>query len=199
MKNTIILCVLVSALVISQSCAPKTDEAKIELAAAESNEATAKLVKLKTADEIAATRAKIVKASAEKEEQRRLAIIEKAKATPTYKDASGKIVYYKAEVDPSYTGGLDELRKYLRDNLTYPEAARKMGFEGTVFVDFIVDEKGRIRDVVASDVIGEDVDISFKEESVRVVAAMPGWKAGRQNGKPVDASFSVPITFQLAN
>lgn len=199
MKNIIILCGLVSALITGQSCAPKTDESKIELTSAEKSETTARLVKLKTADEIAATRAQIAKVSAEKEEQRKLAILEKAKATPTYKDASGKVVYYKAEVDPSYTGGLDEMRKYLRDNLKYPEAAREKGYEGTVFVDFVVDEKGIVREVVASDVVGEDVDISFKEESVRVVAAMPGWKAGRQHGKSVDASFSIPITFQLGN
>lgn len=199
MKNILILCVLISVLIIAQSCAPKTDESKLELITEEKNESTAKLVKLKTADEIAATRAKIAKASAEREEQKRLAILEKAKATPTFKDASGKIVYYKAEVDPSYTGGLNEMRKYLRENLKYPEAAREKGYEGTVFVDFVVDQKGRIREVVASDVIGEDVDISFKEESVRVVAAMPGWNAGRQNGKSVDASFSIPITFQLEN
>jgi TonB family protein len=199
MKNILILFVSVSALVIGQSCAPKTDEAKIELKTAEQGQETAKMIKLKTADEIAATRANIAKASAEKEAQRKLAIAEKAKVTPTYKDASGKMVYYKVEVDPSYPGGFNELRKYLHDNLTYPEAAREKGYEGTVFVDFIVDEKGKIRDVVASDVVGEDVDISFKEESVRVVAAMEGWRAGRQNGKPVDAAFSIPITFQLAN
>jgi TonB family protein len=193
MKNIIILYLLVSALIIGQSCASKTDEK------AESQEASSKMVALKTSNERAATRAKIAKASAEKEAQRKLAIAEKAKATPTYKDASGKTVYYKAEVDPSYTGGLDELRKYLKDNLVYPAEAREKGYEGTVFVDFTVDEKGRIRDVVASDVVGEDVDISFKEESVRVVAAMPGWKAGRQHGESVDASFSIPITFQLEN
>ena len=56
-----------------------------------------------------------------------------------------------------------------------------------------------VREVVASDVIGENVDASFKEESVRVVAAMPGWIAGRQQGKGVDVSFSIPITFQLEN
>lgn len=193
------LCILVSVLVVGQRCAPKEDEAKTELTATEPAVAPAKLVKLKTADEIATAWAKIAKASAEKETQRKLAIAEKAKATPTYKDASGKIVYYKAEIDPSYTGGFDELRKYLKDNLTYPADAREKGYEGTVFVDFTVDEKGKIRDVVASDVVGEDVDVSFKEESVRVVTAMPGWKAGRQNGKPVDATFSIPITFQIAN
>jgi protein TonB len=66
-------------------------------------------------------------------------------------------------------------------------------------VDFVVDEKGRVREVVATDAVGEDVDLSFKEESVRVVAAMPGWKAGMQNGKAVDVSFSIPITFEIAN
>jgi TonB family protein len=198
-RNIIIFFTIVSVLAIWQNCTPKKDESKIELTAAEKSEATAKLVKLKTADEVAATRAKIAKARAEREEQRKVALLEKAKATPTYKDASGKIVYYKAEVDPTYAGGFDELTKYLKDNLKYPEAAREKGHEGTVFVDFIVDEKGRIRDVVASDVVGEDVDLSFKEESVRVVAAMQGWTAGRQHGKPVDASFSIPITFQIAN
>ena len=123
MKNIIILCVLVSALGIGQSCAPKAD---------------------KVAVEIAVTRAKIAKASAEKEVQRELTIAEKAKPSPTYKDASGKFLYYKADVDASYTGGFDELRQNLKNNPTYPEAAGEKSHEGTVFVDFIVDEKRRI-------------------------------------------------------
>ena len=144
MKNTIILCVLVSALVIGQSCAPKSVKATIELTAAEPNVATTKLVKPKIADGIAATQAKIAKASAEKEAQRKLAITDKAKATPIYKDASvKKIVNYKADVDPSFTGGFDELRQNLKNNPTYPEAAPKKGNDRTVFVDFSVDEKGR--------------------------------------------------------
>jgi protein TonB len=195
MKNFIVPFVLVFALVIGQGCS-KTEESSNE-SAGKTSEATATLVKSRTADEIAATRAKIAKASAEKEAQRKLAVAEKAKASPTYKDAAGNIVYYKAEIDPSYVGGFDELTKYLKANLKYPEAARRGGYEGTVFVDFVIDAKGRVREVVASDVIGDNVEASFKEESVRVVAAMPGWIAGRQQGKAVDASFSIPITFQL--
>ena len=105
MKTIIIVCVLVSALGIGQSCAPKAD---------------------KVAVEIAATRAKIAKASAEKDWQRTLEIAEKA---PTYKNTSGEIVHYKADVDPSYTDGFDELRQSRKYNLTYPEAA---DHEGTV-------------------------------------------------------------------
>ena len=196
MKNFIMLFVLVFALVIWQGCS-KTEESANE-STAKTSEATAKLVK-RDADEMAAMRAGLAKARAEKEAQRKLAIAEKAKASPTYKDADGNVVYYKAEIDPSYTGGFDALAKYLKENLKYPEAARQAGYEGTVFVDFVIDAKGRVREVVASDVIGENVDASFKEESVRVVAAMPGWMAGRQQGKAVDTSFSIPITFELKN
>lgn len=191
------LSVLVSALVIWQGCS-KTEESA-NRSAAETNDATAKLIKLRSADQIAATRAEMARAQAEKDQQRKLAIAEKAKASSTYTDAAGNVVYYKAEIDPSYAGGFDELSKYLKANLKYPEAAREDGYEGTVFVDFVIDAKGRVREVVASDVIGENIEVSFKEEAVRVVAAMPGWKAGRQQGKAVDASFSIPITFQLEN
>jgi TonB family protein len=196
MKNKSMLVVLISAFAICQGCAPKAEDA---------NQSTAEVVKTedaealaaKKAKDLAAKREKIAKASAEKEEQRRLAVIEKAKVSPTYKDASGKKVYYRAEVDPSYTGGTAEMRKFLKENIKYPESARENRLEGTVFVDFIVDEKGKVRDVTTSDIIGDDVDESFKAESVRVVSAMPGWKPGIQHGKAVDASFSIPITFEL--
>lgn len=95
-------------------------------------------MKLRDADEVAAMRAKIAKARAEKEEQRKIAISEKAKASPTYKDAAGNIVHYKPEIDPSHVGGFDELTRYLKANLKYPEGARENGHEGTVFVDFVI-------------------------------------------------------------
>jgi len=121
----------------------------------------------------------------------------KGKTTPTYKDKSGKIVYNKAEVDPSFTGGNNEMKKYLRDNLNYPKQAEDDGIEGTVFVDFVVDDRGSVREVTASDVVGEDVDLMLKNEAVRVVASMPAWVPGTQRGKAVDTRFSIPITFQL--
>lgn len=193
MKNYFLLTILLFSFVIWQGCDSKTKEAKIESAPA------AEIIQAKNAEDLAVKRAKLESAKHVRAEQRRLALSEKIKVATTYKDASGKTVYYKAEIDPAYTGGPDALDAYLKDNLQYPEEAREKGLEGTVFVDFVIDVKGRVREVVASDVVGEDVDISLKEESVRVVAAMPVWKAGRQHGKAVDASFSIPISFQLKN
>ena len=135
----------------------------------------------------------------EKLKQRRLATIEKANASLTYKDASGKVIYNKAEVDPTYVGGDKEMMAYLRDNLTYPEIAQKNGVEGTVFVDFIVDKNGAIREVFATDVTNDEMDDSLRAEAIRVVTGMPNWVAGTQHGKAVEANYSVPITFQLSN
>jgi TonB family protein len=195
MKKYTLIFVLASMLAISQACSPKAEEASAEQNSEVAANAT--LVKTRNAEALATKRAAIAKARAEREQQRKEAILQKAKTSPTYKDANGNVVYYKTEIDPAYAGGLDELAKYLKSNLKYPAEARSNGYEGTVFVDFVIDAKGRVREVVASDVVGENVDLSFKEESVRVVSAMPGWKAGRQNGKAVDAAFSIPITFQL--
>ncbi len=195
MKKLITMFVLLSALIIAQGCGTEQRDAEQkEIAKSEMESATRRKAEL-----LAASKALIVKTSAERTIERNRIIAEKAKLSPTYKDNSGRVVYYKAEVDPSYAGGMDELNTYLQKNLKYPGEARDRGVQGTVFVDFVVDRNGNIREVVATDVVGEDVDASLKEEAVRVVASMPGWTAGRQNGKAVDASFSVPITFELVN
>lgn len=192
MKNKFPLFVLLLSFVLWQGCGSKTEVNDEEVAKAD-------VVKISVAQTAAAKREMLAKASAKRAEERSQEIAERARVTPTYKDASGKTVYVRAEVDPSYTGGVDGMRKYLKENLKYPDAARKSGVEGTVFVDFVVDEKGHVRQVVATDAVGEDVDFSLKEESVRVVASMPGWKAGLQQGKAVDVSFSIPITFEIVN
>ena len=192
MKNKFPLFVLLLSFVLWQGCGSKTEVNDEEVAKAE-------VVKISVAQTATAKREMLAKASAKRAEERSKEIAERAKVTPTYKDASGKTVYVRAEVDPTYTGGVDGMRNYLKENLKYPDAARRSGVEGTVFVDFIVDEKGHVRQVVAADAVGEDVDLSLKEESVRVVASMPGWNAGLQQGKAVDVSFSIPITFEIVD
>lgn len=193
MKKYSPLLLLVLSFALLQSCGRKTEETS------DVNSIEATTDEVKDQEDRATKRARIETARIEKMEQRRLAAIEKAKEAPTFKDASGKIVYNKAEIDPTFIGGEKAMMEYLRDNLTYPEDAQKSGIEGTVFVDFIVDEKGLVRQVTATDVVGDEINQSLKDEAVRVVTAMPAWVAGTQRGQAVDASYSIPITFQLTN
>jgi TonB family protein len=186
MKLNFALVILLSSAAVMQGCGPKSVETENSSIAADS-----------AADQVAAKKAMLIRASALKIEERNQAAAERFKLAATYTDGSGIVVYNKAEVDPSYQGGDDAMTKYLRDNLKYPSSARENGIEGTVFVDFVVNEKGRVREVIATDVVGENVDLTLKEEAVRVVASMPGWNAGLQRGTPVDVAFSVPITFEI--
>jgi TonB family protein len=202
MKTSFQLLILVCTIAV-WSCGTKTTEDTTD--ATENTTDTLVLTTDELSEEAskkeiaAAKRIALEKASMEKEEQRRLAAVALAETTPTYKDKSGKVIYNKAEVDPSFTGGNNAMKKYLRSNLKYPKQAEDNEIEGTVFVDFIVDQSGNVSDVTASDVVGEDVDLMLKDEAVRVVASMPTWIAGTQRGKAVDTRFSIPITFQLSN
>ena len=194
MKKKLFIFILLCSFVALQSCGTKAKENANDLSATTEEEVAAQTQKTEL---LMARRAKLAKARAEKEEQRKSAMAERALKTPSYKNSSGKLVYYQAEYNPFYTGGDEEMAKYLKANLKYPQAAVDNGVEGTVYVDFIVDENGIVRDVTASDYIGDYIDQELKDESVRVVSAMPAWVAGRQNGKNVSTAFSLPITFQI--
>lgn len=193
MKNILTISVLLISFALTLGCDSKTEENKTE-----ENKTEAALTS-EQSEQMASKRALLIKASEEKAEERRLAAIEKAKLSPTYTDANGKIIYLKAEEAPFYTGGDKEMMKYLRDNLKYPEEAREEGIEGVVFVDFVIDEQGKVKQVKATDVIGEDLNDLLQKESVRVVSSMPGWNAGLQQNKAVNVSFSLPVKFQLVN
>jgi len=68
-----------------------------------------------------------------------------------------------------------------------------MGIEGKVFVQFVVDKKGNITEVMAVKGIGAGCD----EEAIRVIRTSPKWKAGKQRGKAVKVRMILPITFKL--
>lgn len=98
------------------------------------------------------------------------------------------------EIMPSFPGGDAALSKFLRGNVRYPQMAVEAGVSGTVFVQFIVDWEGNIKDVK---VIGARKGAGLEEEAARVVKAMPKWKPGRQNGQPVTVQFNLPVSFRL--
>lgn len=90
-------------------------------------------------------------------------------------------------------GGMPAFYKYVGDKMKYPAQARRMGVEGKVFVEFVIQKDGSISDVRAIKGIGAGCD----EEAVRVVQSAPSWTPGKQRGKPVKQRMVLPITFKL--
>ena len=97
------------------------------------------------------------------------------------------------EDQPTPPGGMSAFYKYVGKTMKYPNQARRMGIQGRVFVQFIVDKTGQLTNVKAIKGIGAGCD----EEAVRVLKAAPKWKPGKQRGRPVKVRMILPITFKL--
>ena len=94
---------------------------------------------------------------------------------------------------PVFPGGEQELFNYLNKNIKYPSIARENGIQGKVFVTFVVDAEGKVKDAKILRGLGSGLD----DEALRVVRAMPAWKPGMQNGRVVQVQYNLPIVFTL--
>lgn len=94
---------------------------------------------------------------------------------------------------PEFPGGDEALKKYIADNIIYPEQAKKANIQGTVFMRYIVDENGNVSNVE----VLRGVDPLLDNEAIRVVKSIPTWKPGMQSGKPIKVQMSVPVKFVL--
>ncbi|MEN8117903.1 MAG: TonB family protein [Bacteroidota bacterium] len=102
-------------------------------------------------------------------------------------------VFFIVEDMPEFPGGDLALRKYIANAIKYPVIAQENGIQGKVYVTFVVGKTGKVTDAK----IARGVDPSLDKEALRVVNALPPWKPGKQRGKPVNVSYTVPINFVL--
>ncbi len=197
MRKILNMVLLGASLVIAQACGSKSAENDTAALTHEDSVANQLIAKEEVKLTLAEKRVLIDKQTAAREERRRLELEERIKTTPTYVNSEGKMIYNKAEVDPSFVGGKKAMMQYLNENIQFPEDAEKEELEGTVFVDFVITEAGDVREVGVTDAPGEDVDQRFRDEAIRVVSSMPKWVPGKQRGKPVQVKYSLPIAFQI--
>ena len=97
------------------------------------------------------------------------------------------------EISPEFPGGLENMYKYIKDNLKYTDLAKKTNITGTIYVEFTVEKDGSLTDVHVIRGIGGGLD----EEAIRVVESMPKWQPARQGGMPVKVKYQIPIAFNL--
>lgn len=102
-------------------------------------------------------------------------------------------IYVVVEEEPDFPGGMEALLKYLQDNIQYPQLAKENNITGKVFVTFVVEKDGRVTQVK----LLRDIGGGCGNEAMRVVKAMPKWKPGKQQGRPVRTQFNLPVVFNL--
>ena len=104
-------------------------------------------------------------------------------------------VFVVVEQMPEFEGGVAAMMKFIQKNLKYPASARRMGVEGQVFVQFVIDNDGKVTEVQTMKGVSADCD----KEAMRVISMMPRWKPGKQSGKPVRVRYVLPIKFKIAD
>lgn len=102
-------------------------------------------------------------------------------------------VFFIVEEMPEFPGGDAALRAFIAQSVKYPVIAQENGIQGKVYVNFVVGKDGSISQAK----IARGVDPSLDKEALRVVNSLPKWKPGKQGGKPVRVSYTVPINFVL--
>lgn len=109
---------------------------------------------------------------------------------------AGIIAWSDADVKPAFLGSQDPktfLTRWVYEYLRYPSYAVENGIQGTVMVDFVIDEKGNVTDVAVS----RGVHTALDDEAVRVVTASPKWRPGRLRGSKVKVAVTLPVEFRL--
>lgn len=102
-------------------------------------------------------------------------------------------VYEIVEQMPRFPGGEEALLSWINKHLRYPAAALDQGIEGRVMVRFVVTGSGKVGDVQ----IIKKVDPYLDKEAKRVIASLPDFIPGKQQGKPVSVWYTCPIIFEL--
>jgi protein TonB len=95
--------------------------------------------------------------------------------------------------EASFPGGDAAMKKFLAENMNYPEMAMELGDEGRVYVEFVVNRDGSIEQVKILKGVSGDID----GEARRVVNSMPQWTPAELNGERVRARCRIPINFKL--
>ena len=75
----------------------------------------------------------------------------------------------------------------------YPRMAKKRGYQGTVLVDVLVSENGRVKNLILSESCG------YKILDNAALEAVKDWlfEPGKEGDKPVEMWVQVPVRFEL--
>ena len=87
----------------------------------------------------------------------------------------------------------EQINKHIRQNFRYPEIAQKQGIQGRVYVNFIIYEKGEVKNIRI-----RGPNINLEKEALRIISLLPVMTPAKHKGIIVRVPFSIPITFRLS-
>ena len=100
------------------------------------------------------------------------------------------------ETMPSFQGGdLNTFRKWVQDNVRFPQIALENGISGRVVLSFVIEKDGRLTNIQ----VLMTPDRSLSEEAIRVLNKSPKWSPGKQRNQVVRIKYTLPVDFRMQN
>ncbi|UOQ97376.1 energy transducer TonB [Hymenobacter sp. 5317J-9] len=126
-----------------------------------------------------------------------LVLLALARPAAAQGEAEEEKVYTYVEQMPQLpgSGGNQAIVAAIQERLVYPEQARRDNVTGRVFVSFTVTTTGGVKSIKVVKGIGAGCD----EATIAAVSQLPRFIPGKQNGRAVSVSFTVPATFPPAS
>jgi len=95
------------------------------------------------------------------------------------------------KTESEYPGGKQAWMMYLMQHLRYPLSAMNNNIQGTVIVKFIIDDKGRLKQL---DAISGAMEL--RQEAIRIIKESGRWIPAKENGKAIKSERQQTITFK---
>lgn len=103
-------------------------------------------------------------------------------------------VWYRVDCLPVFSDNPDAMIFFLRDNIRYPEEAKKKRIQGRVVVGFVLTRDCKVKNAKIITGIGPECD----NEALRVVNALPEFaKPAYINNRPVNYHYTLPVHYTL--
>lgn len=102
-------------------------------------------------------------------------------------------IYYTYDKMALPPGGLQVFYTELVKKVKYPLGAQLAGKEARIYIQFIVDENGKLRDF-KSLANGKN---RFEEKTLKKLEAFPNWEPATYRGRKVKTKYVLPVVFKL--
>ena len=109
-------------------------------------------------------------------------------------------IFVTVEEMPTFQGGgLPEFRNWVQSHVKYPQIALENGIQGNVVIQFVVGPDGKMTNFR----VLQSPDKTLSDATIEVLqkanGLKKGWKPGKQRGKAVKVSFTLPVKFAIQN
>jgi periplasmic protein TonB len=115
--------------------------------------------------------------------------------TATLDSITQRNVFIIVDQMPEYKGGLEALRKDIKDHLESP--GPMCDYEGTVIVEFLIEVDGKISSKRIVQGYEDDNGCKPNSRALELIEHLDHWSPGKCKGKAVPIKYVLPIRFRI--